>query len=892
MKLSKWKEKNLKMKNGITKLLPPLDIIDDFFKKLLIPYLAVLFLISIIEPVFVKLFSSLRGNSYLAKLDFSSLYLENWNGGRIITLLVLLASLLIFSIINLWQKFNRKYTLSNSRIVIYLSFTVYYLFAWRLSINYVLKPYFDIFFIFIGLLLIIHCYSFLWLQKKRTENSGIGFYSDTPIENPEEDELNRKNYAKEIAKKILYSNNKSSLAIGIVGEWGSGKTSFLNLLKSNLDTKENIIVSFNPWNSSSPENLTDDFFNSLGGELKKYDSKMSLLLNTYVKSLSQTEPTLKIPFFNLKPRNWVGKKTIEEKFRLINKLIKRHGKKCIIFIDDLDRLGNREIMEVLKLVRNTANFHNTVFVVAYDRSYVDSAISKSNSFNHTKFLEKIFQVEFTLPEFRVEKLIKYLEKKLANFPSEQSISSKIAKTISSSFFHKSYYRQKDISAFGEIIKTHRDINRLINTFSLSYERLSGEVDVEDLLKITAIRIKFPDIYQHFSSNLNKYIKPSSSAEKFGLIGFSEPTFTNVPPEEASEQNRTELGNYLDKIGISINSNILESCFVDLFHRRKKLREDLSISNPNHIYKYLTLRLDEGDLSEIEFSKAWEKQFDDFKEHIIGWCDEGKGDHVRSKLLRFQLSLLSSKSDFDKVIRSLIFLGNSRDNNGKFRLAYKILGYLESTLINENDFIEKEFFEGDKKLFEAYLSNLFAIKSETTQYVESSFLGNINRNFSQVSHIAKSIEFYNLENIKELPIKYLENFLRIEFRKNNESLESNFWDFLHNTKVSSQSSDPNKEEYPQKAKDLVKLLFKKDKTIWFINAVVTNNYASELDDHFVLSDFILQIWDSFIEFYEDASKLEETAEIIEFNTFLSLLKKNQFKPTKFHFKKLYPHRKRG
>lgn len=58
-----------------------------------------------------------------------------------------------------------------------------------------------------------------------------GFIEDLAIEDAEMDSFKRNLVAREIAKKIERTVNKKSFAIGILGEYGSGKTSFLNLIK-------------------------------------------------------------------------------------------------------------------------------------------------------------------------------------------------------------------------------------------------------------------------------------------------------------------------------------------------------------------------------------------------------------------------------------------------------------------------------------------------------------------------------------------------------------------------------------------------------------------------------------------------------------------------------------
>src|SRR6266576_1149201 len=60
------------------------------------------------------------------------------------------------------------------------------------------------------------------------------YSSDTPIQSPREDLLNRNNFAKQIARDIHAWKGRESLVIALYGGWGSGKTSLKNLIVSNL----------------------------------------------------------------------------------------------------------------------------------------------------------------------------------------------------------------------------------------------------------------------------------------------------------------------------------------------------------------------------------------------------------------------------------------------------------------------------------------------------------------------------------------------------------------------------------------------------------------------------------------------------------------------------------
>ena len=60
---------------------------------------------------------------------------------------------------------------------------------------------------------------------------------DSPLVYPEDDCLDRKRIAERILKLIDNTPPNTSLRVGILGSWGSGKTTVLNLLNTNVKKK-------------------------------------------------------------------------------------------------------------------------------------------------------------------------------------------------------------------------------------------------------------------------------------------------------------------------------------------------------------------------------------------------------------------------------------------------------------------------------------------------------------------------------------------------------------------------------------------------------------------------------------------------------------------------------
>ena len=101
-------------------------------------------------------------------------------------------------------------------------------------------------------------------QRQESEESKEwpkGFSDDNVDEGSIPDSL--KKYASEIVERLLVTNiKKQSYALGVTGEWGVGKTTFLRELREKVNGRAEI-VEFNPWMCSSPEQVVNDFFASL-----------------------------------------------------------------------------------------------------------------------------------------------------------------------------------------------------------------------------------------------------------------------------------------------------------------------------------------------------------------------------------------------------------------------------------------------------------------------------------------------------------------------------------------------------------------------------------------------------------------------------------------------------
>jgi predicted KAP-like P-loop ATPase len=363
---------------------------------------------------------------------------------------------------------------------------------------------------------------------------------DNPIQNKEKDLLHRSPLAHRIAGMINDFKENDSLVIGVEGEWGSGKTSFINLILEDLRKTDALLITFNPWNFSDQNELIKDFFDSMIEALKKADgqggeAKANKLKGYASKLLKQSGITISpeisalgLVSFKLGEVTTVGgEDPLEKQKETINKLLKEFGRRIVIVIDDIDRLDSHETKLIFKLVKMTANFANTIFLLAYDRSKVCLRMDE-NGIKGEDYLKKIIQVSFTLPNPDPQDLIKILF---------QDIDASI-QGFDEKYWDDVRWGNLFQSGFRSLFPTIRDIKRYISSLRLDIAIIGKEeVNPIDFLGIEAIRVFAPDVYLAmaneklaFTSTISMYFGSGNGREREERKNICERIITQKSPE--------------------------------------------------------------------------------------------------------------------------------------------------------------------------------------------------------------------------------------------------------------------------------------------------------------------------------------------------------------------------
>lgn len=273
------------------------------------------------------------------------------------------------------------------------------------------------------------------------------FYDDSPLSRQKAgndtvsslDKFGRTKLIKNLAHKIVESvSDNGSLVVSIEGPWGFGKTSAKNMLVESLNefwSKEMqefhdsegsqgvyprlVNVEFDPWLFSGCNDVVVLMFSSIRNAIDEYLAKESEekastvskiksagkaigvisnldktgTLKTISEGLQRVSDSLDPASKNTKPLIQAR----DELIRQLRMLPKNYA--IIVYIDEIDRLDDKDIAALFKALKSVGNLPHIVYVPVFDRQIVASALDNvSQPGRGYEYLEKIVQIPIVLPE--------------------------------------------------------------------------------------------------------------------------------------------------------------------------------------------------------------------------------------------------------------------------------------------------------------------------------------------------------------------------------------------------------------------------------------------------------------------------------------------------------------
>ncbi|WP_146145991.1 P-loop NTPase fold protein [Photobacterium kishitanii] len=405
-------------------------------------------------------------------------------------------------------------------------------------------------------------------DKDNTKTNFLSWLlSENSINNNNEDRFNREFIIERVVSR-LHSNN-STLLRGqtIVGDYGSGKSSVLNLVEKKLIEKDGwIICRFDSWGrinsgSQGQKLILEKIIEEIGKHIGV--SSIQSIPKDYINALSGFgswwKNTIEILYkTDLEPNTQLDK---------IESILKTINKKLLVFIEDIDRNPDSEnlaksISPLLDRFVNAPNIH-FIFTIGYEE-HISSVITRITSYREDLLINDNL-IDNLLSDFRntcisKSQSIPYFDglNYLTIWPL-RDYSFKLTPEYSHSL--KNYYKNA-YTSLKYYTRNPRDAKYLLRHVYESWVgTLGGNVNFDDLLLINTLKYKDPIAYDFIISNIDLLNKEQNkeSLQKLRL------RWEDISSEIFSPTHSINIINYL--FNIDIYDDTSAPIITNLLHQR-------------------------------------------------------------------------------------------------------------------------------------------------------------------------------------------------------------------------------------------------------------------------------------------------------------------------------------
>lgn len=329
---------------------------------------------------------------------------------------------------------------------------------------------------------------------------------DNPINNRTEDKLDRGPFVDALAQTIRTIDPSQGAVLGLLGSWGLGKSSVLNMLKETLQQEPPLVtIAFEPWLFTGTSELVSLFFAHMSAELgtnatDRTGRKLARLFGQY----GQTLAILKwVPLAG----SWLDRlgdiagivakvqqkrhdkaAELSQQRKELTRLLRDRETPIVVIIDEIDRLLPHEVRDIFTLVRLTAKFPKLIYVLAFDRGKVESMLDEPG-FGGRGYLEKIVELPLDLPAVSRRALDTILTDTLGELRNR----------IPAGPFHPEQWEQVYPNVLRPLFKDLRDVNRFLLALPAALATVGREVAFVDTVTLEALRLLQPEAYAELTN---------------------------------------------------------------------------------------------------------------------------------------------------------------------------------------------------------------------------------------------------------------------------------------------------------------------------------------------------------------------------------------------------------
>jgi CII-binding regulator of phage lambda lysogenization HflD len=319
----------------------------------------------------------------------------------------------------------------------------------------------------------------------------------------------------------IVKNSHPHFTVGIYGEWGTGKTTLMRAIETNLkeegvsEKKQKILsVWFNAWKYEREEHLvTLSLMKTVAyamADHEKFDGLSKTMfsgLTIFGKDIMQQlalriiskksndleeELTKKMDYMNKLYRDSIyfdGLDKIRRQMEVIREL-EGQEYRIVIFIDDLDRCSPNKALEVLESIKLFLDIEGFAFVIGLSHKTVTQLITQAYQTTGVKgedYIKKIIQIPIKIPSWSDDNIIDLIDNQISANLNEE---------------YTKFLRQNSTMIAKVVEYNPRQLKRFINNVIIAFETFasnknSQQIKFDEIFLVKILKKEWPDFYSEF-----------------------------------------------------------------------------------------------------------------------------------------------------------------------------------------------------------------------------------------------------------------------------------------------------------------------------------------------------------------------------------------------------------
>lgn len=366
------------------------------------------------------------------------------------------------------------------------------------------------------------------------------------------------------------------------------------LLEGELKANKILHFTFLPWRSPSPTSLIKTFFVELQKILSPY---------VYFDTIQDIRKYMAVAIGNVAQSKGVDisdflgtlKHSQSDYYNEISEALKKIHRPIVVLVDDVDRLRKDELMSLLCLIRNTADFPYLYYVLASDREYIINMLSSESIMKSDVefYLQKIINMNVLFPSVDRKCIIDEINELLQKTLDLKGISREHTEKVFEEICCNGVLDTK----IERVFNNFRMVNRFFTMLRFDidqYEDITFRENLypQDYVKIELVKFLRPDIFKMLrdypwdllesSSNDTRYIfnKDCKIRVSRKVVKFAEHRKWEMDVDEgnASVKEEDKIKDLLDKKDSrrEIVTEYVNQLLSDMFYDDCNFQEELSI----------------------------------------------------------------------------------------------------------------------------------------------------------------------------------------------------------------------------------------------------------------------------------------------------------------------------